>query len=101
MPQIAAPTETSDPDTGEVIDESEAEQQATDAGAVETEVIDDTSFFERLEENLAVASDLATVEEIWTEADPLARFEGKPNGEVNQAIALQIRKRAEKRIGGA
>lgn len=65
------------------------------------EYVDDRTYFERLEEALAVANDLETVEEIWTEADPLARFDGKPNGEVNQAIAMQIRKRAEKRIEAA
>lgn len=65
------------------------------------EIIDDTTFFERLEEDMACASDAATVEEIWTEADPMARFEGNPNGEVNQAVAMAIRKRALKRVGGA
>lgn len=44
-------------------------------------------------------ADLEALEEAWTEADPLARFDGKPNGETNQSIALAIRKRAEKRIG--
>lgn len=65
------------------------------------EVIDDTTFFERLEADMAVASDMATIEEIWTEADPMARFEGKQFSETNHGIAMAIRKRAEKRIGGA
>lgn len=65
------------------------------------EEFDDTSFFERLEESLAVVSDLASLEEAWSEADPMARFDGKPNGETNQGIAMAIRKRAEKRVGGA
>mgnify|MGYP001430117127 CR=1 FL=1 len=89
--------------TGEVIDHREiVTETGEDTGVVmaDGEAIDDTIFFERLEEEMAVASNLETIEEIWTEADPLARFEGKPNGEVNQAIALQIRKRAEKRVGG-
>ncbi len=64
------------------------------------EVIDDTTFFEQIEDALAVASDMATIEEVWTEFDPMARFDGKPNGDTNQGIALAIRKRAEKRIGG-
>jgi phage recombination protein Bet len=94
-----------DAETGEVVDERETViETGGDTGAVmddaSGEVVDDKTFFERLEENIAVAGDIETVEEIWTEADPLARFEGKPNGEINQAIALQIRKRAEKRIGG-
>jgi phage recombination protein Bet len=63
--------------------------------------IDDTTYFEQLEEAIAVVSDLETLEEVWTEFDPMARFDGKPNGEINQGIAMAIRKRAEKRIGGA
>jgi phage RecT family recombinase len=92
-----------DGETGEIIDQREiVTETGEDAGAVEAdgEVIDDTTFFERLEEALAVVSDAATIEEVWTEFDPLARFDGKPNGEINQAIALQIKKRAEKRVGG-
>lgn len=80
-----------------VADAIDADQPGDEA----EEVVDDTAFFERLEEDLAVASDLATLEEVWTAADPLARFDGKPNGETNQAVAMAIRKRAEKRIGGA
>ncbi|WP_245509836.1 recombinase family protein [Rhizobium ruizarguesonis] len=68
---------------------------------VEEHVVDDTSFFEKLEEAMAVVSDAESIEEVWTEFDPLSRFDGKPQGEVNQSIALAIRKRAEKRIGGA
>ncbi len=76
---------------------------AIDANAEDEgdEVIDDTTFFERLEADMAVAGDLATIEEIWTEADPMARFDGKPFSETNHGIAMAIRKRAEKRIGGA
>jgi hypothetical protein len=62
--------------------------------------VNDTAFFERLEDDLAVAADLSTIEEIWTEADPLSRFDGKPQGETNQATAMQIKQRAEKRVGG-
>lgn len=81
-------------DVADVIDADQPEDDADD-------VIDDTTFFERLEEALAIAADAATIEEIWTEADPMARFDGKPNGEVNQGIAMAIKRRAEKRIGGA
>lgn len=63
--------------------------------------ISDTEFFEELDEALAVVSDAATLEEVWSEFDPMARFDGKPNGETNQGIAMAIRKRAEKRIGSA
>ena len=59
------------------------------------EVVDDTAFFEELESALAVVSDEASLEEVWTEADPMARFDGD---ETNQAIAMAIRKRAEKRL---
>ena len=76
-----------DPDTGEVTDEQPA-------GADE---FDDTAFFERLEEDMAVAADEASIEEVWTEADPMARFE---SDETSQAIALAIKKRALKRVGG-
>lgn len=65
------------------------------------EFVDDTTFFEQLEEAMAVAGDLTSIEEVWSEFDPLSRFDGKPQGEINQGIALAIRKRAEKRVGGA
>lgn len=67
------------------------------AAAIE-EPFDATFFFEQLEEALAVVSDEASLEEVWTEADPMSRFE---DDEQNQSIALAIRKRAEKRIRGA
>lgn len=66
----------------------------------EEQIVDDTTFFEKLEEALAVVSDAESIEEVWTEFDPMARFDGKPQGEINQGIALAIRKRAEKRIAG-
>jgi phage recombination protein Bet len=102
--QIAGPAETIDAETGEVVDEREiVTETGEDTGAIEAggEAIDDTTFFEQLEEAMAVVSDAASVEEVWTEFDPLARFEGQPGAEVNQGIALAIRKRAEKRIGGS
>lgn len=64
------------------------------------EVIDDTEFFERLENALAGAMDAATIEEIWTEYDPMAFFTNRPNGDVNQGIAAAIKRRALKAIGG-
>lgn len=76
----------------------DADQPEDEAGE---EIIDDNEFFSRLEDALAVVADLETLEEVWTDFDPMARFEGKANGETNQAIAKAIRKRAEKRIGGA
>ncbi|PYE89641.1 hypothetical protein C7477_103149 [Phyllobacterium leguminum] len=93
----------------ETITAESAIQQAEDM-QIEREVsedddaaaqVDDTTFFERLEADLSVVTDIASLEEVWTAADPMARFEGKPNGETNQSISLAIRKRAEKRMGGA
>lgn len=99
--QIAAPIEH-DAITGEIIDERETITETGEAtDAIVDEAVDDTTFFEELEAALAVVSDLATVEEVWTTFDPLARFEGQTNGEINQGIAMAIRKNAEKRIGSA
>lgn len=98
----AAKADVIDAETGEVLDGRETvTETGEDTGAVMDEgEVDDTTDFERLEESLAVVTDLATLEEVWTDFDPMARFTGKPGGEVNQSIALAIRKRAEKRIGG-
>jgi phage recombination protein Bet len=84
-------------EAGTVIDHDEP---AVDENS-EVDFPDDTAYFEALEEALAVVSDNASIEEVWTEFDPLARFDGQPQGETNQGIAMAIRKRAEKRIGGA
>lgn len=110
----APPSDVIDAETGEVIDEREIvieTGEATDAvaasidadadQAADDDMVDDNTFFERLEEALAVVSDAASLEEVWTEFDPMARFDGKPNGEVNQGIAKAIKKRAEKRGGGS
>jgi phage recombination protein Bet len=84
---------------GEIIEHDEPTvEEVAEANA---EVVDDTEFFQALEDDLATASDAATVEEIWSHHDALARFDGKPNSETNQAIAIAIKKRAMKRIGGA
>lgn len=100
--QIAGPAETIDNETGEITTDAVAEGVDADTDEViDDGMVDDTTYFERLEEALAVVSDLATVEEVWTDFDPLARFEGQPNGEINQGIAMAIRKNAEKRIGSA
>lgn len=82
-----------------VIDHDEPSVEEIAGG--NAEIVDVRTYFEQLEEALAVVSDAASLEEVWTEFDPMARFEGKPQAETNQAIAKAIRKRAEKRIGGA
>lgn len=91
-PPAAKTVDVVDGTTGEVFDNVE------DAEA--EEIVDDTEFFNRLEDDMAVAGDEATVEEVWTEADPMARFDGKPQSEVNQGIAKAIKARHMKRVGG-
>lgn len=95
------PAPPSDPETiaidadGVVIEHDEPTvEQIAEANE---EAFDATAFFEALEEALSVVSDAESLEEAWTEADPMARFEGD---ETNQAIAMAIRRRAEKRIRG-
>ncbi|MDX1240397.1 hypothetical protein GOL95_10080 [Sinorhizobium medicae] len=97
----APPSITHDPEEVSQAIEHEAEEAAVENEPVADEEIDDTAYFGQLEDALAVVGDLGSLEEVWTEFDPLARFDGQPNGEVNQGIAMAIRKRAEKRIGGA
>jgi phage recombination protein Bet len=98
----SAAVETSDPATGEMIDDAEIVREtgeATDA-LVDDWPVDDTDYFTRLDDDMAVASDAATIEEIWTDADPMARFDGKPQAETNQGIAKGIKARHVKRAGG-
>lgn len=95
----APPAEDGPVIEGEVAIDPHADAVGVDPEA--DEIVDDNEFFEKLEEALAVVSDAASLEEVWSEFDPMARFTGKPGGETNQGIAKAIRKRAEKRIGGA
>lgn len=96
----APPAENEAVEEANVVENDEPIEEETFT-TVEEEVVDDTTYFEQIEEALAVVNDMASLEEVWTEFDPMARFDGKPQGEVNQGIAKAIRKRAEKRIGGA
>lgn len=78
--------------------DAEIEEQDFNGDITEDgEIIDDTKFFENLEADLSIAGDEATIEEIWTDADPMARFQ---NDETSQSISLAIKKRALKRVGG-
>lgn len=89
-----------DAETGEILDQRETvgeTGEATDA-LVDEWPADTTDYFTKLDDDLAVVSDMVTLEELWTSADPMARFEGDLT---NQSIAKAIRKRAEKRIGAA
>jgi len=89
-------TDVIDVETGEVVDQRELVQETGEqTAALMDDEPDDTAFFEKLEADMAEASDEAGIEEIWTEADPLARFEGD---EVSQGIALAIKKRALKKV---
>lgn len=65
------------------------------------EVIDDNTFFQNLEDDMAVCLDLVSLQEVWNQFDPMARFTGKPQGEINQGIAMAIFNRAKKRVGVA
>ncbi|UIY28749.1 phage recombination protein Bet [Neorhizobium galegae] len=75
------------------------ESEHTDQSEQEEPFVNDTEYFEQLEEAMSVVEDHASIEDVWQQFDPLARFDGKPQGEINQGIALAIRKRAEKRLG--
>lgn len=104
-PPSSTPTkqvETIDAATGEVMDEREIVHETGEAvdAIMDDAEHDDTAYFERLEEALSVCSDAETVEEVWTDFDPMARFDGKANAETNQGIAMAIKRRAMKRIGG-
>lgn len=61
------------------------------------EEFDANAFFEDLEADLAQASTVEDVEEAWTARDAMSVFDGD---EQNQAIALAIKKRRLKAIGG-
>lgn len=58
---------------------------------------DATAFFEELETSLGAETTAEGIEERWDEFDALAQFDGD---ETNQAIAIAIKKRALKRVGG-
>jgi hypothetical protein len=53
-------------------------------------------FFDELRDRLGEAKDAAELEEIWTEFDPMARFEGDDNG---QEICLSIKSRKLRSFG--
>lgn len=92
------PAPPAPPEPPKIIEDATIE--AHSGSTEEPEYVDDTSFFENLEAALEVAQDAETLEEIWDSFDPLARFEGQPQSETNQSIAVAIKKRALKRVGG-
>lgn len=82
---------------GVIIDATVAENENA-AHGVDTWPEDDNEFFTRLEDEVSVVTDMESLEEVWSNADPMARFDGKPNGDTNQGIALAIKRRAASRI---
>jgi hypothetical protein len=96
-PQPPAPPTLPVATIDHVADAIDADPPEDDAPEV---YVDDRTYFEQLQDAMDLATDAATVEEVWTEFDPLARFEGKPNFDQNQGIAKAIKLGALKRIGG-
>jgi len=94
----APPSETIADEDGVIIEHDDPTVE--EVAAANEEVIDDTEFFQNLEDALSVVSDEATIEEVWDTFDPLARFDGKPNSETNQGIALAIKRRRLSQIRG-
>lgn len=87
-----------DAETGEVIDDAEIVRETGEqTAALLDEVEDDTDFFTSLDAAMDEASDAASIEEIWSEHDPMARFENNDDG---QALALSIKRRHDARVGG-
>lgn len=110
MPERTAPTPPTPPrppapptakqaatvDTGEVIEDAEIVRESGEDTAALSE-FNATDFFEQMETSFAAETTVEGVEERWTEFDPLAQFDGD---DINQGIAIAIKKRALKRIGG-
>jgi len=74
-PRDEPPETTADDDAGATID-----GEIVDQGD-ERDKAADFAFFDELRERLAEANDIETAEEIWTEMDPIARFEGDDDGQ--------------------
>lgn len=95
----AEEAEIIDSETGEIVDEREIVPETGEqtAALADDAQLDDGDFLHQLEESLAVCSDEATLEEVWTEFDPMARFEGNPDA---QKLATMTKRRHLKRVGG-
>lgn len=96
----SAKAEASQPQVGqtEVVD-AEFEDVAGQPAA-QKEEFDPNELLSSLESALEQASDEATIEEIWTEHDLMARFEVVENGEHYQTIANAIKARFLKKVKG-
>ena len=83
--------EVSEEAAAEIVDEQTGE--VTD-GVAEDESIGE--YFERMEAALLLAKDATDIAEVWTEFDPLAKFEGD---EDSQALATSIKRKHVQRLG--
>ncbi|WP_299941141.1 recombinase RecT [uncultured Nitratireductor sp.] len=91
--------EAIDAETGEVVDDRQiVRETGEDIDAVMADgEFDAAAFFDELETNLAGAMDEATVEEVWSEMDAEAQFDGD---DINLQIAVKIKERRLSQIGG-
>ncbi|GEC39762.1 RecT family recombinase [Sinorhizobium meliloti] len=70
--------------------DDEPDPDREEMGGVDADAIPDAEFFDELRDRLAEAKDAASVEEVWTELDPMARFEGS---DLDQEICQKIKAR--------
>nr|WP_268814742.1 recombinase RecT [Sinorhizobium meliloti] len=70
--------------------DDEPDPDREEIGGVDADSTPDAEFFDELRDRLAEAKDAASVEEIWTELDPMARFEGS---DLDQEICKKIKAR--------
>ncbi|ASP83569.1 RecT family recombinase [Sinorhizobium meliloti] len=70
--------------------DGEPDPDREEMGGVDADSTPDAEFFDELRDRLAEAKDAASVEEIWTELDPMARFEGS---DLDQEICQKIKAR--------
>jgi hypothetical protein len=79
----------------EPVSGDEADDAASGGGGVDALDLDALAYFDELRDRLAEAPDLETVEEVWTNLDPMARFEGDDGG---QDLCLNIKDRRVKQL---
>lgn len=96
-PPMAKQAATIDVTARDVIDDAEiVRETGEDTAAITDSEFNATDFFEQMETSFAAETTVEGVEERFVEFDPLATFEGD---DVNQGIALAIKRRALHRIG--
>ncbi len=85
-----------DPITGEVLDSREFVTETGEAtDALIDEGAEDADYFTRLKAALEVASNATEIAEVWTDFDPLSKFEGDDEA---QAAALSMKREHVKRV---